>query len=197
MSEFVYQILVRKPAGEIVMYTNSELPDIDDPSLVNITVPEKYSNLFDDIRYGKARLFNYRVNLESKDFKIFNIEDIVESDPSYSKFSKINFLKKEANIIPDVMLSFYSKDHKPCLKVKYTGDPVKLQEPKNNSFNLYVTDVNNINNHYETFYCNFDNFDQELELHFEVNKLPVDKLFSNDFSIYYRKIFNKIYYTIL
>lgn len=197
MSNFVYQILVRSLTGEIVMYTNSELPDIDDPSMIKITVPEKYSSLFDDIRYGKERLFNYRVNLESKDFKIFNVEDVVENDPSYSKFYKIGYLKKEANIIPDVMLSFYSKDYKPYLKVKFTGDPVKLQEPKNNSFNLYVTDVNDINNHYETFYCNFDSFNEELELEFEVNKLPVDKLFSNDFSLYYRKIFNKIYYTIL
>lgn len=197
MSDFVYQILVRKITGEIVMYTNSELPDIDDPSLIKLTVPEKYSDLFDDIRYGKSRLFNYRINLESKDFKIFNIEDVVENDPSYAKFYKITYLKKEATIIPDVMLSFYSKDYKPHLKVKFTGDPSKLQEPKNNSFNLYVTAVNDINNHYETFYCNFDNFNEDLELDFEVNKIPIDKLFNNEFSLYYRKIFNKIYYTIL
>lgn len=191
-----YKICVDKSTGSIVMYSNSELPDMGDSNFLTMDVPEKFNGLFDRIREGKESLGNIRVIVDSKDFKIYSLDDLQDTDPDYGRWFKLTGYRRNFPTNADVVLRIFSKDFKPYVSIKFVGDPDILKDPKRHTLNFYFTKKNDINFLYESFHTDFDKLDKNKEIVFPLERIDTDKLFQNNFSVFYRKIFKTVYYII-
>ena len=191
-----YKICVDKITGSIVMYSNSDLPDMGDSNFVSMDVPEKFDSLFDRIRQGKESLAKIRVIVDSKEFKIYSLDDLQDTDPEYGKWTQLTGYRRNWPENADVALKIFSKEFKPYLSIKFVGDPEILKDPKRHALDFYFTKKNDINFLYESFNTNFDKLDKNKEIIFPLERIDTDKLFQNDFSVFYRKIFKTVYYII-
>jgi hypothetical protein len=190
-----YIINARKSTGDIIMCARNTLETINDPTVEQFTVPSEYDSIFDDIMKGIKIIHRYKINTESKDLKIYCVDDMVsEDDESYNKFTLIPFSPKSNDAISDLVITVFTRDHSPRMVVTYNGPPVT--DPSKNSFDIYLTDKNDINTHYQTFNCNFDQFDENSSMEFSITDIDSTKLFQNDFSFFYRRIFNTAVYVI-
>lgn len=192
----LYKIWVEKTTGSVIMYTNSELPELDSLVYVSYTVPDQFSNIFDKVKTGELSLGRLKVNVESKDFKIFNLDDLSFDDPEYGKWTMLTGYRKNPPAYADVVLKIFSKQFKPYLSIKFVGDPELLKDPKRHNLDFYVTALNDINCLYEAFHTDFDQLDKNYEIVYPIERVDPDNLFQNNFSIYYRKIFKTVYYII-
>lgn len=191
-----YKICVDKSTGSVLMYSNSDLPDMGDSNLITMDVPEKFNGIFERIRVGKESLSSIRVVVDSKEFKIYSLDDLQDSDPDYGKWFQLTGYRRNFPENADVMLKIFSKNFKPYLSIKFVGDPEILKDPKRHSLDFYFTKKNDINCLYESFHTNFDKLDKNKEIVFPLERIDTDKLFQNDFSVFYRKIFKTVYYII-
>ena len=107
-----YKICVDKITGSIVMYSNSDLPDMGDSNFVSMDVPEKFDSLFDRIRQGKESLAKIRVIVDSKEFKIYSLEDLQDTDPDYGRWFQLTGHRRNFPINPDQSFHCYQQADK-------------------------------------------------------------------------------------
>ena len=192
----IYKIYVDKNLGTVIMFSNSDLPEMDHPDFLPFTVPEQYSELFDRIKDGKDSLSRIRVNVSSKEFKIYSLNDFKDTDYEYGKWFKLPCYRRDPPVEADLVLTIISKNFKPYLSLKFVGDPKILKDPKRHSLNFYFTKQNDLNCLYESFHTDFDKLDKNNEIVFPIERIDPDKLFQNNFSVYYRKIFKTVSYVL-
>lgn len=192
----IYKICVDKNLGTVVMFSNSDLPEMDHPDFISYTVPDEYTKIFDRIKEGKDSLSKIRVNVDSKQFKIYSLDDFEDTDPEYGKWFKLPCYKRNFPANADIVIKIISKDFKPYLSLQFVGDPEILKDPKRHSLNFYFTKTNDLNCLYESFHTDFDKLGKNNEVIFPIERIDPDKLFQNDFSVYYRKIFKTVYYVL-
>lgn len=191
-----YKICVDKNTGSILMYSNSDLPDMGDSNLCIMNVPETFSDLFDKVRAGAVSLSRLRVIVDSKEFKIYSVDDLQDTDPDYGRWFQLTGHRRNFPINPDLVLKIFSRDFKPYVSVRFVGDPDILKDPKRHALDFYFTKKNDINFLYESFHTDFDKLNNDKEVVFPLERIDTDKLFQNNFSVYYRKIFKTAYYII-
>jgi hypothetical protein len=192
----LHNIVVRTTTGDIVGGSKSVIVKSNDPTLQVITVPDEYQPLFDEISRGVKNIHNYKVNIDGNSIRIYSIEETLDNDPDFNQFIQLPFSPARNNQTTDLVVTVFTRDHSPRMIVKYNGPPSAKADPSKNSFDLHLTGKGDINAHYQTFNCNFDEFDENNEKEFMITDMNPTKLFANDFSLYYRKIFISACYTI-
>lgn len=184
-----YSILLNNDTGNIQGYSkfSMTLPSHGNFSLH--TLSSDYDEVFEKIDSGKAYLSDYRLEISDVGIKIINWADLKLSDPEYGKMVPISF-NKDGNNKKSIGLRIHSIDNKPCLIIESNSVSTMAK-----SFDLHFTGKNDINSHYESFYIDVENLIKQEKLCFPFLKINHEKLWSNDFSIYYRKVFDSIWYT--
>jgi hypothetical protein len=172
------------------------MPDSEDPSLKYILVTDEYAELFKDIIEGKKKLGSYKVNLESSVLKLYEKNSLSELDPTFNRFINVGFLPSKTTFTSDLLFSFVSKNNRLYASLKYFGSTEYIKNLKQHSITFYATGKNNIHDHYETFYFNFDQFNEQYEIELPVQEVDPDIVYSNNLSLFTRKLFKNITYTI-
>jgi len=181
--------------GDIRSYS-VDMPETTDPNLKYILVSDEYTELFKEIVVGTRKIGSYKVNLESIELKLYEKNSLLETDPSFNRFLNVGFIPSKTTSTSDLLFSFVSKNHKLYACLKYFGSKDYLKNLKQHSITFYATGKNNIHNHYETFYFNFDQFNDQFEIELPVQEIDPDIVYSNNLSLFARKLFKNITYTI-
>ena len=165
--------------GNIVQYTR--VLSHEEPGFLSAPVPEEYSKMIELVEQGKRSLVQFKVDMNSKDIVIIDTIKVEEkTDPLQGKMVKI----RQHNTTVDLNITFKTINNKPHISVVSKHD-------KDRKFLLFLTRKNNINYLYQSFECETNQTNT-----FEVDQLDYRKVFSNDFSVYYQKIFKKEGYSI-
>ena len=181
--------------GDIRGYNVGD-PTDQDPNLKYIVVTDEYLELFKDIIEGKKQLGSYKVNLESSALKLYEKNSLLESDPSFNRFLNVVFIPARTTSTSDLLFSFVSKNNKLYASLKYLGSKDYIKNLKQHSITFYATGKNDIHNHYETFYFNFDQFNDQYEIELPVQEVDPEIVYANNLSLFTRKLFKNITYTI-
>ena len=151
------------------------------PEWLSAEVPKEYSKMFEMVDQGKRALLHFKVDMNAKDIVIIDTVTVKENvDPLQGKMVKIRQHKRKA----DLNITFKTINNKPHLSVV-------SKHNKDRKFLLFLTKKDNINYLYQSFECETNQTNT-----FEVDQIDYRKVFSNDFSIYYQKIFEKEGYDI-
>ena len=172
-------------------------PDQEDPLLKYIPVTDEYEDFAKDLMIGRKSMSLYKVNLESSQLKIYEKNGLTESDPTFDRFLNVPFISSKNTILTDLLFSFVSRDHKLYVNLKYYGSLDYIKSLRQHSIKFHITGKNDIHKHYETFYFNFDDFNSDYEIEKPVLETDPDLIYSNSISVYARKLFNHMNYTIL
>lgn len=151
------------------------------PGFNSAVIPEKYTHLFKEVEDGKNSLTKLKVDIESQEFSIINLSKPKKVlDDTFGTFTRIypSVKEHELNI---VIKSIHSRPH---IVVTSTHE-------ENRKFFVYITKKLNLNYLYQSFECDTNKVNI-----FEIDQIDYRKLFKNDFSLYYKKIFNSAGYTI-
>lgn len=166
-------------AGNIFEYT--KVMSHSNPALNSATVTQEFTYLFEMVDNGKLALAHIKVDVESKDLSLINLaKREKQTDPTRGKLVSIPSMKREC----ELNIIIKSIDSRPHLIVNSSHSDER-------KFFLYLTRKSNINYLYQSFEC-----DTNVENVFEIDQIDYRKLFSTDFSLYYKKIFNSAGYTI-
>ena len=171
-------------------------PDQEEPGLKYIPVTDEYMDLVKDFMVGRKSFSLYKVNLESAQLKIYEKNGLLQTDPTFDRFLNVRFLSSKNTILTDLLLTFVSKDHKLYANLKYYGSKEYIKGLKQHSITFYLTGKNDIHKHYESFYFNFDMFNDQYEIELPVIETDPYIIYENDISLYTRKLFKHINYTI-
>jgi len=158
-------------------------------------VTEEYLPLYKDFIEHKKKFTNYKIDTESKFLKVLDKFDVT-FEPEYNKFFQIQKINKTSLNFLEVVFRICSIDNSPYLVMKYNGNLSEIKNKKQNSIRLYATRLNDINFLYESFYFNFDDFNDNNEISVPINKIDIDVLFKMKFSFYTRKTFKNYGYYI-
>ena len=151
-------------------------------------VTEEYLPLYKDFIEHRKKLTNYKIDIESNSLKVLDKFDVT-IEPDYNKFLQIKRINNRSLNSLEVVFRICSIDNSPYIVMKYNGNLSDIKNKKQNSIRLYATRLNDINFLYESFYFNFDNFDDNNEIAVPVRQIDIDILFKIDFSFYIRKTF--------
>jgi hypothetical protein len=182
--------------GDIRGFSTAE-PDHEDPLLKYIAVTDEYEDFAKDLMIGRKSMNLYKVNLESAQLKIYEKNGLTESDPTFDRFLNVPFISAKTTILTDLLFSFVSKDHKLYVNLKYYGSRDYIKSLRQHSIKFHVTGKNDIHKHHETFYFNFDDFNSDYEIERPVVETDPELIYSNAISVYARKLFKHMNYTIL
>jgi hypothetical protein len=153
-----------------------------------VEVSDEYLSLLNDFIERKKKFTNYKIDIESKVLKVLDKFDVI-IEPDYNKFLQVKKINKKSKDFLEIVFKICSIDNLPYLIMKYNGNRSDVKNKKQNSIRLYATRLNDINFLYESFYFNFDEFDDNNEISVPINKIDIDMLFKMEFSFYTRKTF--------
>jgi hypothetical protein len=165
--------------GNILQYTT--VLSHEEPGLNSAKVPEQYNDLIKKVSDGNRSIKDIKVDMESKNLVLIDIATPVKTkDRLQNKFVKVsrNTMNNDLSIVIKTI------DSKPCMLVTSNHEDDR-------KFSLYLTRKGNINYLYQSFECETNKTNT-----FEIDQLDYRKLFSEDFSLYYRKIFKRAGYQV-
>lgn len=190
MYRFVYENLT----GRIVTYSKFDIGN-DDPDCTLVVVPDEYQELFEDFKTGKKYSNQHKVDIESKELKI--VSTVVYENIIDPYINSIIPIRRKIKNDHQLLIQFYSEDHSLRIKIKHRTTKEFIKSLPKNSFNVWLTEKGNVNFMFENFYCNFDNFDENNEITFPITKIDPNKIYADNFSLFYKKIFSDAGYEIL
>lgn len=131
-----------------------------------------------------GRWDNYKVDLNSKEFKIHNIAQLEKSiDPYKNKLVEIYHTKFSNN--KELLIVVKSINNRPHIVINSTHNNER-------QFEIYLTKQGNPNFLYQQFIC-----ETNKEMIFEIDQIDYKKVFKGEFSLFYYKIFESSGYQIL
>lgn len=165
--------------GNIIGLTQNKTYNF--PGLTTVGVPEEYNYLFDLVTATSLSMTDIKVDMECKTLKLINLTDTPEViDVTLGKITEILASKN----VCDLDITFKTVNSKPHILVKSTHDEER-------TFEIYITKRMNVNYLYQTIICETNKVTTV-----EIDQLDYRDIFSSNFSLYYRKQFNKAGYRI-
>jgi len=175
----MYKILYDN-VGNIVEFTKVMSHEIK--GLNSAVVPEQFTPMLVSVDSGNRPLDEFKVDINSKDTVIIDTrKPVVYLDKQINKIVQI-FPKQTDKIDLDIVIQ--TIDSRPHIVVT-------SKHEVDRKFSIYLTKKENVNYLYQCFNCETNSTNV-----FEVDQIDYRKLFNNEFSLYYRKIFNKSGYSI-
>lgn len=184
-----YSVLLNNETGNIQGYSKFEVKLPDHGNFSIHTLLSDYDEIFEKINEGKAYLSDYRLEITDSGITLFNWTETKFSDPEYGKLVPISF-NLSGDDKKSVALRINSIDNRPCLVVEINDYKTLVK-----SIDLHFTGKDDVNCHYESFYIDVEELIKSKKIVLPFLKINYEKLWANDFSIYYRKVFDKIWYT--
>jgi len=165
--------------GNISQYTKVMLHDVE--GFTSAIVPESYTHIFDSVSNGDFSLNKYKVDINNKEFDLI---DQHPAKPVEDYFSNKLVEIRYASIDPTLSIKIKSINSRPHIVV----NSKHKQERK---FDILLTRKNNVNFLYQTFSCETNKTNTFL-----IDQLDYRHVFDNNFSLYYKKIFDTAGYVI-
>jgi hypothetical protein len=152
-------------------------------------LPDEYNEVFEKINLGSSHISDYKIEITDRGAILVDAATSILADPEYGKMIAIPFHRSGIGKT-SIGMKIVSVDNKPCLVV-VANNSFSITK----SFDLHFTGKNDVTVHYETFHVDVDELVSKKEICFEFQKINHDRLWSNDFTIYYRKVFSEIWYS--
>jgi hypothetical protein len=184
-----YTVLLNNDTGKIQGYSKFLVPMPSHGNFSLYEVPEEFTEIFEKINQGKAYATDYKLEITETGVRLVDAAASIFADPEYGKMVAIPFhvagISKKS-----IGMKIVSVNNKPCLIIS-ANDMFTVTK----AFDIHFTGKNDLTAHYETFHIDVDELISKKELCFEFQKINHDRLWANDFTIYYRKVFTEIWYS--
>jgi hypothetical protein len=184
-----YTVLLNNDTGKIQGYSKFVMPIPTHGNFSSYEIPEEFIEIFENINQGKAYITDYKLEITESGVKLIDAASSILADPEYGKMVAIPFHKSGTGN-GSLGMKITSVNNKPCLVIK-ANDTFTVTQ----AFDIHFTGKHDLTAHYETFHIDVDELISKKELCFEFQKINHDRLWANDFTIYYRKVFREIWYS--